>query len=79
MVILRGWVFLMSEVPLHVPRGAVFYTDGGSDCERGGNNFKGHKDLSWKIKAIIWPELPYVCHIRSAAGGVFCPKPRLDG
>jgi len=39
-----------------------------SACERRGTNLTGFMDLYLKAKAIIWPWLSYMCHIRSTAG-----------
>jgi len=39
--------------------------------ERRGNNLKSFKACCLKVKAIIWPGLAYMCHIRSA-GNIIC-------
>jgi len=35
--------------------------------ERRGDNLKGFKDSSLKVRGIIWPRLSYVCNIRSTS------------
>ena len=67
MVVLGGLEFLMSEVPLYTTLVAYPLALDSTSSERRGNNLKVFKALHPKAKAIIWPELSYMCRIRSTA------------
>ena len=42
---------------------------GSAASERRGDNFKRFDDFYLKARSIIWPQLTYMCHIRSTAVG----------